>query len=336
MLGQTKALLQVEAICVTYQKWFSPPKEALKAVSLTVGAGEVVCLLGPNGAGKSTLMRAACGLVWPRAGRVTVQGEEPGRSAAARHAIGAVLESERWMIWQLSGRENLDYFAALRGMTDRRQRLIRIDECLEIVGLRDASRRPVGEYSRGMKQRMALAGALLTNPTLLLFDEPTLGLDLEGQSLIRELLTRLAAAGCGVLLATHQLELAARYAHRIAFLREGRLITDRPVRAVLAQFAPTGFAIVVRGECTTALTDHLNNLGCTLLPPEGEHWTIQCPPQIAADPYPLLAWLGARGLALVRAGEHVPDLELVYQRILQEDEAWSGGASPLPNSGVAG
>jgi ABC-2 type transport system ATP-binding protein len=189
---------------MVFRRWFSPPVEALKHVSLTVAAGEVVGLLGPNGAGKSTLMRIACGLILPRQGMARVEGRRPDRPEV-RRSIGAVLESERWMIWQLSGRENLNYFAALRGMTDRRARWRRVDECLDIVGLDGAAKRAVGEYSRGMKQRLALAGALLTDPSLLLLDEPTLGLDLEGQALIRQLLSRFAAEGRGVLLATHQL-----------------------------------------------------------------------------------------------------------------------------------
>jgi ABC-2 type transport system ATP-binding protein len=305
-------VLTVREVSMTFRRWFKPPKHALREVSLVIRPGEIVGLLGPNGAGKSTLMRIACGLVWPGSGEVAVLGSHPGRHAAVRRRIGAVLESERWMIWQLSGRENLDYFAALRGLTDRRERLRKVDECLDLAGLTGAAKRPVGEYSRGMKQRLAIAGALLTDPDLLLLDEPTLGLDLEGQALIRGLLLSLSGQGKGVLLATHQLDLAARHAHRIAFLREGQLVADQPVARLLGHYAPAEFEIVVRGRWPALFSVP----DCRVVQQEEDTWVIQCPPALAADPYPLLAMLGGRGLALVRAGQTVPDLEVVYQRIL--------------------
>lgn len=322
---------------MTYVRWFRPPKQALAEVSLRVRGGEVVTLLGPNGAGKSTLMRIACGLVWPGQGDVSVFGEHPGRSAQARRQIGAVLESERWMVWQLTGAENLDYFASLRGLTDSRFRRRRVAECLEGVGLAEAARRPVGEYSRGMKQRLALAGALLTEPRLLLLDEPTLGLDLEGQSMIRQMLRTKAAEGCAILMATHQLDLAARYGDRIAFLREGRLVTDQPVPLLLERYAPAEFEVMARGELTPLMQQHLEQeYGCQVRRPEEDTWIIACPPEVAACPYPLLAWLGSRGLVLVRAGQTTPDLEEVYQRILREEDQCSGGPLPQRSSAVAG
>lgn len=333
-LDRTQPLLSYHNVAVTFRRWFAPPKQALRGVSLHVGRGEVVGLLGPNGAGKSTLMRIACGLVWPGTGSVAVDGMHPGRHAAARRQIGAVLESERWMVWQLSGRENLNYFACLRGMTDSGARWRRVDECIETVGLTEAAKRPVGEYSRGMKQRLALAGALLTDPTLLLLDEPTLGLDLEGQALIRQLLVRLTEQGKGVLLATHQLELAARYAHRIAFLRAGELVTDQPVARLLERYAPSEFEIVVRGSIGQ-VSAVATVFGCQVQS-EDDTVVLHCPPAVAADPYPLLTRLGAQGLTLVRAGLTSPDLEEVYQRILQEDGACSGGPSAQPSSGAAG
>lgn len=321
--------LSLKNVHMTYRRWLSRPKEALSGVSLDVGPGEIVGLLGPNGAGKSTLMRLACGLAWPSQGEVAVLGQHPGRLAEIRCRIGAVLESERWMIWQLSGRENLLYFAALRGITSGKQRRIRVDECLELVGLTEAATTPVGEYSRGMKQRLAIAGALLTNPQLLLLDEPTLGLDLEGQALIRRLLTLFAADGKAVLLATHQLELAARYSHRIAFLRQGRLVADQPVASLLERYAPSEFEICVQGSLV--VPD-----GCNARQLDHDTWLIHCPPAVAANPYPLLAALGSSGAHLVRAGLAPPDLEQVYQQIVQEAGSCSGGRSALPSSGAAG
>jgi ABC-2 type transport system ATP-binding protein len=331
------ALLAFRDVSMTYARWFSKPKQALRGVSVEVRHGEVVGLLGPNGAGKSTLMRIACGLVWPGAGTAAVMGKHPGRHVEVRRHIGAMLESDRWMVWQLTGRENLDYFACMRGITDKRQRLKRVDESLELVGLSEAARRAVGEYSRGMKQRLGIAGALLTEPALLLLDEPTLGLDLEGQALIRQLLTRLAAEGRGILLATHQLELAARYAHRIAFLREGQLVVDMPVPALLERYAPVEFEIVVRGDLGPATREYLVlDAGCRVEQVDGDTWLIRCPPAVAASPYALLDWLGGRGLSLVRAGQTAPDLEVVYERIMREAGQCSGGRSVPQNSGVAG
>ncbi len=200
--------------------------EALRGVSFDVGWGEVFGLLGPNGAGKTTTVKIISTLLLPDEGDAWVAGYSVlDNPIEVRERIGVVLSVERGFFWKLTGRENLRYFAMLRGMRGRELEE-RIDEILELVGLKrlGGEDKLYEEYSLGMKARLALARAMLHDPPVLILDEPTLGLDPPAAREVRELLVRLAhREGKSVLVTTHNMFEAEMICDRVAIISEGMI-----------------------------------------------------------------------------------------------------------------
>jgi Cu-processing system ATP-binding protein len=199
--------------------------ETLHGVSLAVAPGERVALLGHNGAGKTTLMKAALGLIPLAGGAIHVCGAAPG-SREARMATAYLPESVAFQP-ALTGREQLRLFARLRGRPEAESAAL-----LERVGLGAAADRRIATYSKGMRQRVGLAQAMLGAPRLALLDEPTSGLDPVSRGEFYALVDALAAQGAAVLISSHALtELEAR-TDRIAILRKGALVADAPLAAL--------------------------------------------------------------------------------------------------------
>jgi len=194
---------------------------ALDALDLTVAAGEVVCLLGANGAGKSTTLNLLLGFLRPDGGEALVAGAVPG-TPAARRAIGYVPETVA-LYPKLSGLENLAFFHELGGTGEAtRDRLL---GALRSVGLdADAADRRAETYSKGMRQKVGLAAAMMKGASALLLDEPLSGLDPEAANGFQELVRGAARSGAGVLMATHDIFRAKEVANRIGIMRGGRLI----------------------------------------------------------------------------------------------------------------
>lgn len=203
------------------------PVQALADVSLQVASGEVVCLMGENGAGKSTLLRILSGLLTPSSGRAEVGGmdaESAGGHGDYRRQVGLVVADERSFMWPLSGRQNLQFFGALHGFsTDEAS--ARADRLLDRVGLTSARHRRFAEYSRGMRQRLALARGLLGDPRVLLLDEPTLGLDPLGARDLRRFVREevIRAEGRTALVASNDPAEVKMLGDRVIFLRRGRV-----------------------------------------------------------------------------------------------------------------
>jgi Cu-processing system ATP-binding protein len=199
--------------------------ETLHGVTLSVAPGERVALLGHNGAGKTTLIKAALGLIPLAGGAIDVCGAEPG-SREARMATAYLPESVAFQP-ALTGREQLRLFARLRGRPEAE-----VSALLERVGLGAAADRRIATYSKGMRQRVGLAQALLGASRLALLDEPTSGLDPVSRGEFYALVDALAAQGAAVLISSHALtELEAR-TDRIAILRKGSLVADAPLSAL--------------------------------------------------------------------------------------------------------
>lgn len=198
-------------------------------VALAVPAGSVYGFLGPNGAGKTTAMRLLLGLMRRDAGEVRLLGHVmPDGARAALAQIGAFIEAPG-LYDHLSGRTNLDLTRRLRDLPQSE-----VDRVLEIVDLTDAARRRAGTYSLGMKQRLALARALLGNPRLLLLDEPTNGLDPDGIIAMRDLIRDLPqASGCTVFVSSHLLSEVEQMTTHMGMMRSGRLVLQGDVRALI-------------------------------------------------------------------------------------------------------
>ena len=253
---------------------------ALRGVDLAVGRGEVHALLGPNGAGKTTLLRVLTGLVDPTSGTISVLGEAAG-GRTARGRVGLVPAGDRSFYLRISGVENLAFFARLHGLR-RRAAFARAEELLEEVGLAEAARRAVGEWSHGMQKRLSVARALLTSPPVLLVDEATHDLDPEGAERIRGLIGSLAARGTAVLWATQRVDEIRGFASAVTFLDRGVVRFAGSVEGLMAQAASRRYVIRVRNGRPGALaTEQLGTLLAGRAAVEagaaadGEHFRLQ-------------------------------------------------------------
>ena len=195
---------------------------AVDGVSFRIAPGETYGLLGPNGAGKTTTISVIAGLIPGDAGTVTVLGEPvgPSRVAVKRH-IGLVPQ-DLAIYPELSGRENLRFFGRLQHMGGK-DLTRRVAEVLELIGLADRAKDPTKEYSGGMKRRLNIGIGLLHQPTLLILDEPTVGVDPQSRNAILESVETLSHEGMAVLYTTHYMEEAERLCDRIAIIDSGRI-----------------------------------------------------------------------------------------------------------------
>jgi len=205
--------------------------QAVRGINLTVYPGEAYGLLGPNGAGKTTIIMMILGLIQPTSGSLTILGETlNGSSKHLSRRIGAALETSAFYPY-LSGRDNLHVFAkALGGVATNR-----IETLLDFVGLKARAGSRFHTYSTGMKQRLSLACALLTDPDLILLDEPTVGLDPAGMREVRELIGELVSQGKTVFLASHMLHEVEQICSRVAVLNQGELLAQGPVEELVRQ-----------------------------------------------------------------------------------------------------
>jgi ABC-2 type transport system ATP-binding protein len=290
--------------------WFT----AVNDVTLSVPPGQVIGLLGPNGAGKTTTIKMACGLIVPTAGTIRLNGYDVERRRAdAVRQIGAVLEGSRNVYWPLTAWQNLMYFGRLKGLRTAEIRP-RAERLLADLGLWDRRDEAVGSYSRGMQQKVAIAAALITDPPILLLDEPTIGLDVEAARTVRDWIAHLAAdEGKTIVLTTHQLAIVQELAGRIAVIRGGEIIADLPTGELLSRFAEDRFEVRVAGT-----PDGL----AAVLPagaravPDGQATRVVLPDADQERLHRLLDVLYAKEVPLLSVTQAQPDLEEVFLRLI--------------------
>ena len=204
---------------------------ALHPTDLVVSRGQAILLVGSNGAGKSTLLRLLAGLCRPSEGKVQIDGHDPQDAPHARSAIG-LLSHQTLLYDELTARENLRFFARLYGLDNERERL---DAALDEVRLHDRQDHRVSSFSRGMKQRLALARATLHRPSILLLDEPFTGLDTGSSTALRQLLRQFRRNGGTCVLVTHRLDEADGLVDRLLILERGHLRLDQALSGELEQ-----------------------------------------------------------------------------------------------------
>jgi ABC-2 type transport system ATP-binding protein len=218
--------------------------EVLKGVSLEVSAGETVGLLGPNGAGKTTLVEILSTLLLPTSGTASVCGYDVvGEAARVREVVGYCPSTPDSFYPRLTGAANLEFFALLKDLEPRQARK-RIAELLELLSIDGATRLAFQRCSEGMKQRLSLARALLTDPPVLLLDEPTKSLDPLLQAEIRKFLRQTVVDKLGktVFLITHDLAEAEQVCDRLVILHQGRIVGTGTPRQIRAAFGAEGLA----------------------------------------------------------------------------------------------
>jgi len=218
---------------------------ALQDVSLEIEKGELFGLLGPNGAGKTTLVKIMCTLILPNEGQVHINNLELVKnSAKIRKKIGYVISEERSFYWRLTGRENLDFFSTLNGMTNKLAKK-RINEVLDIVKLGDDADRMFKDYSTGMRQKLAIARGLLSSPEILFMDEPTKSLDPAMAKRIRNFIKdELVNNGITVFLCTHNIQ-EALMCNRIGVINRSRLLACGTVEELGMEKAEREYNIVL-------------------------------------------------------------------------------------------
>jgi ABC-2 type transport system ATP-binding protein len=200
--------------------------EAVRGVSFEVAEGELFGLLGPNGAGKTTTIKMLITLLLPTAGSARVLGfDVVDEAREVRKRIGYVFGGDRGLYERLPALDNLRYFAELYGVPPREQRP-RIDELLELVGLKGREKERVEGYSRGMRQRLHIARGLLHDPAVVFLDEPTIGVDPVGARELRATIAQLVEAGKTVLLTTHYMFEADALCDRIAVIAKGEIVAQ--------------------------------------------------------------------------------------------------------------
>lgn len=283
--------------------------QAVRQVSLTLNAGEVLAFLGPNGAGKTTTIKMIAGLVRPDRGRVNILGEDPHQHSRALRHIGAVLEGNRNLYWRLTPTENLEYFGILR-QVPRAEARRRGADLLAKFGLSEKRHTPVQKLSRGMQQKVAIAVALIHRPRLLLLDEPTLGLDVEASETVKGLVRDIASEGCAILLTTHQLDVAEELSDRVAIIRQGRIIAEQSTQELLEQFSKATYRLEVEGQFTPSQIHQIQALGGSL---HGNQITFA---GSSADLYSLISVL--QPLPILSVQRDRADLAQVFLQLVKD------------------
>jgi len=278
---------------------------ALDGLTFTVRPGQVTGFVGPNGAGKSTTMRVILGLDAADAGRALVGGR-PYRSL--RHPLshlGALLDAGA-LHPSRSGRNHLLWVAHSQGLTAKR-----VDELIELVGLKTAARRKAGGYSLGMRQRLGIAAALLGDPPVLMLDEPFNGLDPEGMVWMRAFLRTLAAEGRAVLVSSHLMSELQDTAGHLVVIGRGRLVADVSVDGLLAAAANGRVTLrtTTRSEAMAALAE----AGATVASGDRDTLTVS---GLAAER--VVAVLGQSGVAFSEVAAHRATLEEAYMELTRD------------------
>lgn len=290
---------------------------AVDHISFTVEPGSIFAILGPNGAGKTTTVRMLTSILKPTHGWARVAGFDVVKQAAAvRHSVG-VLTEQHGLYERMKGVEYLEFFARIYHLSpEERQR--RPLALMEHFGLSDALDKRLGEYSKGMKQKLALVRAMLHNPPVLLLDEPTSAMDPQSAKLVRDAISELKQEARTIAITTHNLTEAQSLADRIAVIRKGRIIANGTFRELSQRFVG---APLMELRLTQTLNGAAQELdGMVTVVETGDRWLRYRTPDPGTVNPQVIRRLTGVGLDIVTLSEVSQTLEDVYLQIVAEDE----------------
>ena len=253
--GVEKFMIQIQEVT----KQFKDKKKyvtALKHISFDVNKGEVVGLLGENGAGKTTLLRSIATLLTPTEGKVLVDGYDTVKNPEEiKKNIGVLFGGETGLYERLTARENLEYFVSLYGL-GKHETKVRIDELAKMFGMRDYLDRKVGGFSKGMRQKVAIARTLIHNPEIILFDEPTTGLDITSSNVFRQLVHQLKREEKTIVFSSHIMEEVSMLCDSVAMMHKGELVYHGNLEALYSQEGSRDLNYIFMSKLVRGGTDY--------------------------------------------------------------------------------
>ncbi len=247
-----------------------PPKSILSDISFHIGSGECTALIGPNGAGKTSLIRCILGIYTVSTGKIILNGREPGsRDYPQGLRNVSVVFDNLGLYRSLTAWENIEFFSRIHSpKMPSKQRINQIKDVLEFFDLYSVRNQKITFFSKGMKQRLALARALVTNPEFLILDEPFQGLDIDGVLLLQDYIQQLKSRGVSILLSSHDLLIAEKLCDRFVFIRSGECI-GLMTKDELKLEMNTSFFVLPAGKCS--------EVPLTVLPDGEVHFCSETP-----------------------------------------------------------
>lgn len=231
---------------------------ALKHVSFDVQKGEVVGLLGENGAGKTTLLRTIATLLTPTDGTISVAGYDTVKNPEeVKKKMGVLFGGETGLYDRLTARENLEYFATLYGLS-KHETKVRIEELAKMFGMKDYLNRKVVGFSKGMRQKVAIARTLIHNPDIILFDEPTTGLDITSSNVFRQLVHQLKRDGKTIIFSSHIMEEVTMLCDTVAMMHKGELVHHGSLEALYKEEESRDLNYIFMSKLVRGNTDYVS------------------------------------------------------------------------------
>lgn len=322
------AAIEIESLSKVFRRRNGEDVHAIRPLNLKIEPGQVFGFLGSNGAGKTTTIKMVCGLVLPTTGTVRLNGYDVRtQRGQAMRQISAVLEGTRNVYWRMNAWQNLLYFGRIKGVTSTKLLKARAEKLLRELDLWERRKDPVGEYSRGMQQKVAIAAALIADPPIVLLDEPSLGLDVHASRTVQDWITQLARErGKTIVLTTHQLDMAENLCDRIAIMSQGRLLTHRPTVELLNLFRREFYQLKLRG-CVTPET--VGTFPGFVANRENGHTVLSGEVDAEQSVYDLVEQARRAQLDLVSVTPAEPNLEEVFIKLIELSEQVPAEATAL-------
>lgn len=300
---------------------------ALKDLNMVIDAGEIFAYLGPNGSGKTTTIKMLLGLIFPTSGTIQILGSDDIASSEIRRQIGFLPEGAYYPDF-LRGEEVLKFYGQLYGLGGRDLGM-RIDRALEIVGMIRARKRMIRGYSKGMRQRIGLAQALLSDPSILILDEPTTGLDPIARKEIRDILGNLRDEGKTLMISSHELLEVEMISDRVSILFEGEVQVSGTISELLTD---RDFSIEVLGASASALAA-VAEKGIESEDHVGEKTLLRVPSHLAL--YDAIDVCKSHNFEVVGIAPRRETLEELFVRTVQDAEDRARAGAPAPADKVA-